>query len=81
MAFNYRQSVVDQLICHGVIPTRETPPEVVHDFINDLYRVEIRALRDRLLRGMIPRNEYAARVALLRDRYPVLALPIRFWTE
>jgi len=46
----------------------------VRDFVRDLYKYEIRRLRDRMLRNEFPRNEYAARVDALRRCYPVLAL-------
>lgn len=81
MAFKYRESVVNQLLNHGIKPDEMTPPELVRDFINDLYLYEIRALKKRLLAGLIPQKEYAGAVLQLRNRYPVLGLPIQFWTE
>ena len=57
------------------------PARLVKAFVNDLYRFEIRRLRDRLLRGEIPRPSYAAHVVELRKRYPLLSLDVRFWTE
>jgi hypothetical protein len=81
MGFKYRQSVLDELIRHGIVPTAATPPDVAHQFVNDLYLVEIRSLREKMRRGLIPMADYAARVRELRDRYPVLSLPVRFWTE
>lgn len=66
---------------HGIKPDAETPPERVHEFINDLYLYEIRALRKRLLDGLIPKSAYAEHVLELRNRYPVLGLPLQFWTE
>jgi hypothetical protein len=53
----------------------------VKAFLNDLYRFEIRRLRDRLLRGEIPKPSYASHVVELRKRYPLLSLDVRFWTE
>ena len=81
MKFRYRESVVNQLMGHGIKPDEETPPELVHDYMNDLYRYEIRRLRERLLSGLIAKAEYADHVLSLRNRYPVLGLPLRFWTE
>jgi len=46
----------------------------VRDFVRDLYKYEIRRLRDRMLRNEFPREEYAGRVDALRRCYPVLAL-------
>jgi hypothetical protein len=81
MAFKYRESVINQLLTHGIRPDEMTPPELVRDFINDLYLFEIRALKKKLLDGLVPQKEYAKAVLELRNRYPVLGLPIRFWTE
>lgn len=81
MPFIYRESVLNQLIKHGVMPDEGTPPALVHDFINDLYLYEIRSLKRRMLSGEIPRAEYADHIRRLRDRYPVLGLPVQFWTE
>ena len=74
MAYVYRADVLRELERHGVRPTTHTPPQLVRDFVRDLYKYEIRALRDRMLRGEFPRVEYAARVDALRREYPVLAL-------
>ena len=79
MEYIYRESVLTELARHGVIPTLETPPELVHDFVNDLYRYEIRALKHRMVSGSIPKNEYAGHVEELRKRYPVLSLPKELW--
>jgi hypothetical protein len=79
--YRYRQAVLDGLLRHGMRPTDRTPPPVVKALVNDLYRFEIRRLRDRLLRGEIERPFYAAHVVELRRRYPLLSLDVRFWTE
>ena len=62
-------------------PTDRTPPRLVRAYVNDFYRFEIRRLRARLLAGEIPRSSYAAHVVKLRQRYPVLSLDVRCWTE
>jgi len=76
----YRAPVIDALSRHGVMPGPGTPPSLVREFVNELYLFEIRKLRDRMRAGLIPKAEYASRVAALRDRYPVLSLPIHHWT-
>ena len=68
MTYAYRADVLDQLWQHGVRPTPTTPPELVHEFVSDLYRFEIRRLRSRLVRGDIPKAGYADRVVELRRR-------------
>jgi hypothetical protein len=81
MGFKYRESVLAELARHGICPREETPPELVREFVNDLYVYEIRALRKKLRAGLIPKDQYAAQVVELRKRYPILSLPVRFWTE
>ena len=73
----YRPDVLEQLLVHGVRPREHTRPELVRDFVRDLYKYQIRALRDRYVRGEFPKLEYAARVDALRRQYPVLALYAR----
>ena len=70
----YRVTVLEQLIVHGVRPTEHTPPQLVRDYVRDLYKYEIRRLRERYLQRDFPKVEYAGRVDDLRRRYPVLAL-------
>ena len=77
--FRYRAEVLEQLWRHGVQPTGRTRPELVHDFVGDLYRYELRRLRDRLLRKEFPKPEYFDRVVEVRNRYRVLALRPREW--
>ena len=77
----YRADVLAQLIAHGVRPAEHTKPELVRDFVRDLYKYEIRCLRARYLRRDFPKGEYAGRVDDLRRRYPVLALQPREFIE
>jgi hypothetical protein len=65
---------VEQLWRHGVQPAAHTRPELVRDFVRDLYKYEIRCLRERYVRGDFPKLEYAGRVDALRRRYNVLSL-------
>lgn len=66
---------------HGVQPTDHTNPTLVRDYVRDLYKYEIRRLRERYLRREFPKAEYWQRVDALRRAYPVLALPARAWIE
>lgn len=72
--FVYRTDVLAALARHGVRPTPRTPPDLVRAFVRDLYKYEIRQLKERMLRGDFPRAQYAGRVDELRRRYPALAL-------
>jgi hypothetical protein len=78
---SYRAEVLDELLRHGVRPTPATPPPVVRAFLNDLYRFELRRLRDRLLSGAIRKPDYSFHVVELRRRYPLLSVPVVLWTE
>jgi hypothetical protein len=75
----YRPDVLEWLWRHGVQPTPATPPDVVHEFVNDLYCFELRRLRDRLKRGDIPKAGYFDRVVELRLRYPLVSLKAHEW--
>jgi hypothetical protein len=77
----YRADVMEALARHGVRPRPETPPALVRDFLSDLYRWELRRLRDRLLAREFPRHEYARKVVEVRRRYLLLSRPIESWTE
>jgi hypothetical protein len=79
--FRYHAWVLEGLASHGVRPTPSTPPELVHEFVSDLYRYEIRRLRGRLLAGEFPKTEYYGRVVALRRRYPLLSLKARQWLD
>jgi hypothetical protein len=75
----YRPEILDALLAHGVRPTTSSNPERVREFVRDLYRYEIRRLRERYMRGEFPKLEYSARVDALRRQYPVLGLRARDW--
>ena len=79
--FHYRPDVLARLWVHGVQPTERTRPELVRDYVRDLYKYEIRRLRERYLQREFPKSEYWGRVDTLRREYPVLALRARDWIE
>ena len=81
MPYRYRQAVLDQLLQHGVRPTSETPPELVYDFVNDLYRYELRRLRHALVTGVIPKAGYYDRVVELRRKYPLVSFKPHLWVD
>lgn len=80
-AFRYRDDVLAELWKYGVRPTARTPPELVRGFVNDLYRHELRRLRDGLLKKAFPKHEYLDRVVAVRERYRVLAFRPREWLD
>lgn len=81
MRHRYRSEVLAQLWGHGIQPRAATPPQLVHDFVNDLYRYELRRLRDRLLRHEVEKSDYFALVVEVRRRYPLLSLKAWQWVE
>lgn len=79
--FTYHQQVLDALATHGLIPTPETSPQRLRDAVRDLYKYEIRCLRDRLIAGEFPKRDYAGLVVNLRRRYWLLSVPTELWTD
>lgn len=76
-----KPEVLEALAAHGLIPRDDTPLTRLREQINDLYRVEIRRLRDRCRAGEFPTRELAPRVVELRKRYMLLSIPIEQWRE
>jgi hypothetical protein len=79
--FRYRADVLRELKRHGVVPTSHTPPQVVRDYVRDLYKWEIRRLRARYLQREFSKQDYWNLVDTLRRKYPVLALLPRQMVE
>ena len=77
----YKAHVLEALARHGFVPKPTTSPERLREFLNDLYRYELRRLRDRLVRREFLRSEYSAQVIELRRRYQLMSVPVQFWTE
>jgi hypothetical protein len=77
--YRYRPDVLDELARHGAKPTEHTPPALVHGFVSDLYRHELRRLRDRLLRHDFPKPEYFGRVVALRRQYRIISMRPHEW--
>jgi len=78
--YNYFPRVLDELARHGLRPGPATPPAQLRDAVRDLYKYEIRGLRDALVAGRIAKRDYAGHVVALRRRYPLLSLPLDLWT-
>ena len=79
MSYRYRPAVLEQLLLHGVRPTPDTPPDLVHEFVNDLYRYELRRLRHALVSGAIPKAGYYDRVVEIRRKYPLVSIKAHLW--
>ena len=79
--YRYHVWVLEALAAHGARPAPSTSPELLRDFVNDLYRYELRRLRAALLAGAFPKPEYYDRVVALRRRYPLLSVKPEQWLE
>ena len=74
-----KPEVLAALADHGLRPGADTPLALLREQINDLYRVEIRKLRDQCRAGEFPTTELASRVVELRKRYMLLSIPLDRW--
>lgn len=79
MRYVYQAQVLEELEKHGVRPAPTTPPELVHEFVSDLYRFELRRLRARQVSGEISKGDYSGHVVVLRKRYLLVSLPVKRW--
>jgi hypothetical protein len=77
--YRYHPQILDALAGHGLVPRSDTSPDALRDAVRDLYKYEIRRLRDSLLAGQILKGDYADHVIALRRRYPVLSVPTELW--
>jgi hypothetical protein len=77
--WSYPPELVVALATFGLAPTPVTPPRLVRDALNDLYRYEIRRLRARLLAGEVEKAGYHALVVALRRKYWPLTLQPAAW--
>ena len=75
----YTPEVMEELQRHGLAPKPGTPPELLREQINDLYRYEIRKLRDRCRAGEFTTKELPGHVIELRRRYLLLSIPASQW--
>lgn len=65
----------------GLAPAPTTPPSAVRDALNDLYRYELRRLRDRLRAGDVVKPDYLDLVVALRKKYWPLTMPLDVWEK
>lgn len=79
MAYAYQPEILDTLVNHGLLPTPHTEPSFVRHALSDLYRYEIRRLRQHLLQGRVAKGDYIGCVIALRRKYWLLSLPTELW--
>lgn len=75
----YPPEFLESLAGLGLAPTASTPPTLVRDALNDLYRYELRRERDRLRAGQVEKSAYLDIVVALRKKYWLLSFQIPAW--
>ena len=76
----YHPEILEALATHGLVPAADTTPARLREALNDLYRHEIRRLRDRCRAGEFPVSALSTHVVALRRRYLLLSSPMARWT-
>ena len=67
--WTYPPELADALGAFGLRPTSGTPPALVRDALNDLYRFELRRMREQLRAGAVEKSRYIEDViAIPRSR-------------
>ncbi len=77
--WNYPVELLAALGDLGLAPLAATPPAVVREALNDLYRYELRRMRDELRAGLIAKADYLDLVIALRKKYWPLTLTLDAW--
>jgi hypothetical protein len=80
MEFQYQQEILEQLLVHGIRPLTRTRPAIAFRYVSDLYRYELRRLKHLHQRRFVPPDEYVGRVIEVRHRYPLVSVPVKYWT-
>jgi hypothetical protein len=79
--FFYPADFLESLLTFGLAPTPGTAPSTVREALNDLYRYQLRAMRDRLRAGEFEKSQYLEMVVALRKKYWLLTLPLPAWEK
>ena len=80
-SWSYPPELMDVLLNFGLKPEPHTPPAAVRAALNDLYRYEIRRLRQRMVDGKVEKGSYADEVVQLRKKYWPLSLQPGAWEK
>jgi len=73
--------LAEALLRFGLAPGPDTSSRFVRDCLSDLYRYEIRVLRQKRVAGVIPKEDYIGHVIALRKKYWPLALTPDQWEQ
>ncbi len=79
--WTYPPELLEALAGFGLAPLAGTPPIIVRDQLNELYRFEIRRLRDQLRDGVVAKPDYVGLVIQLRKKYWPLSLQPGDWEK
>lgn len=84
--YHYKPEVLAELERFGILPQPTTDPDLIRQFLSDLYGYEIRQLKQHQValerqQGRQARRGYADKVVALRRKYPLLSVPIQAWLE
>lgn len=79
--WSYPPELLDALLRAGLKPTATTPPALVREAYDDLYKLELRRLRDQRRAGVVAKADYYGRVVALRKQYWPLTLRLPAWEK
>jgi hypothetical protein len=79
--WRYPPEFLESLAGLGLAPTPASPPALLRAALNDLYRYELRAARDRLRAGGVEKTAYLEVVKALRRTYWLLSLQLPAWEK
>lgn len=79
--WTYPPELLEALPRFGLRPRATTHPRLTRDALSDLYRYEIRKLRDRLRAGEVEKADYQGLVISLRKKYWPLTLTPEAWEK
>ena len=77
--WTYPTALRESLASLGFAPRSDTPPSLVRAAVDELYKYELRRLRDQHRAGHVPKAQFAERVVSLRKKYWILTLPLGAW--
>lgn len=76
-----RPAIAAGLARHEIDAGPDDTAETLRERLNDRYLEDVRRLKARQVQGEIPLKEYAVHVQVLKESYPLLALPLSLWVE
>ena len=78
---HWDKQMLEALAGLGLAPRDDTAPELLREHLNDLYRFELRRLRDNHRAGRISKADYIPHVLELRKKYWMLSVRVDKWKD